>query len=102
MPDPKTLKVGDLIRFTELPAEWSQKGFTIHSDTIRFMKKMIRRTWPSRVCMIDEYGQPWIEAVTIERGKRHYHSYGIFETTGWRRVQSRPCTPKKPVVKRNP
>jgi len=89
MPDPKTLKVGDLVRFTELPAEWSQPGYTIHRDTIRFIKKLIQRASPSRIREIDEWGYPWFRAITLERGKRHYHSYGIYESTGWRRVEKR-------------
>jgi hypothetical protein len=89
MPDPRTLKVGDLIRFTELPEEWSQPKNTIHRDTIRFMKAMIRRSKPSRIREIDEWGTPWIRAFSIERGKRSYHSYGILESTGWRRVVRR-------------
>ena len=55
MPDPKRLKVGDLVRFVSLPDEWSQKDFSVSHDDVAFMKKMIKRSWPSRVFMIDEY-----------------------------------------------
>ncbi|MBL8852116.1 MAG: hypothetical protein JNG89_20755 [Planctomycetaceae bacterium] len=102
MPDPQTLKVGDRIRFTELPEEWSRKDSTTPADTIRFMKKMIRRSNPSRGCEIDEYGQPWIHAFTVERGRRQFHSYAIFELTGWRRVIKRPPKRTKYADKRHP
>jgi hypothetical protein len=53
------------------------------------MKKMIKRGRSSRVREIDEYGQPWIHARIRERGSIHYHSWAIFESTGWRRVNRR-------------
>jgi hypothetical protein len=89
MPDPKSLKVGDLVRFVSIPTEWSTPGYTIHRDSVLFMKKMIKRGRSSRVREIDEYGQPWIHARIRERGSIHYHSWAIFESTGWRRVNRR-------------
>jgi len=89
MPDPKSLKVGDLVRFILLPQEWSRPRYFVHAESVAFMKKMIKRTWPSRVYGIDEYGQPWISARIRERGKIHHHTWAIFESTGWRRVNRR-------------
>ena len=87
MPDPKSLKVGDLVRFVALPDEWSRTGYTVHRESIAFMKMMVSRTWPSRVVEIDEYGCPWIHARIRVRGRLHYHSWGIMESTGWRVVR---------------
>jgi hypothetical protein len=96
MPDPKSLKVGDRVRFVAIPAEWSQPGFAVHAFDRSFMKQMIRRTWPSRVYEIDEYGQPWISARIREKdGKLHFHSWAIFESTGWRLVNRRVVNRKK-------
>ncbi len=89
MPDPSQLKVGDLVRFTALPEEWSGSGATVLKESLEFMKVMIRRRWPSRVYEIDEYGTPWIAARIRRRGRRHYHSWGLAESTGWRWVQRR-------------
>ena len=89
MPNPYTLKVGDRIRFVSLPEEWNEPGHGIHRDSFSFMKRMLKRTVPVRVTMIDENGTPWIDAVTIERGKRHYHSWAITEETGWRKIVPR-------------
>ena len=86
MPDPKSLKTGDFVRFIALPDEWSRPGFTVHRESVAFMKSMIRRTWPSRIVGIDEYGVPWIHARVRVRGKLHFHGWGIMESTGWRRV----------------
>jgi hypothetical protein len=89
MPDPKTLRVGDLVRFVAIPDEWSRPGYFVHPESVAFMKKMIRRPWPSRVYEIDEYGQPWILAKVRERGKLQTHTWAIFESTGWRPVKRR-------------
>jgi hypothetical protein len=89
VPDPKCLKVGDLVRFMALPDEWSRPGYTVHLESVAFMRAMIRRAWPSRVVEIDEYGQPWIHARLRVRGRLHYHSWGIMESTGWSLVRRR-------------
>ena len=83
MPNPQSLEIGDLVRFVALPDEWLLPGHTVHAESIGFMKKMIRRSWPSRVSEIDEYGCPWIHARTRERGRIYYHSWDIMESTGW-------------------
>lgn len=89
MPDPSELKIGDLVQFTSLPDEWSQPEFFVHKETVAFMKKLIRRTWPSRIYRIDEHGTPWIAARTRRRKGWEYHWWGIFERTGWRKVTRR-------------
>lgn len=89
MPNPKTLKVDDLVQFVGLPESWSLPGIGVHADSRRFMKKLIRRSWPSRIYKVDSDGYPWIRAVIHERGRRHYHSWMITESTGWRLVKRR-------------
>ena len=89
MPDPKSLKVGDLVLFTALPDEWLRSGYTVLRESKLFMKAMIHRTWPSRVVEIDEYGRPWIHARLHVAGKYQVHSWGIMESTGWRLVNRR-------------
>ena len=89
MSDPKSLKVGDLVRFTALPDEWSRAGHTVHSESVAFMRAMVRRTWPSRVAEIDEHGNPQIHARLRVRGRLHFHSWSITESTGWRLVGRR-------------
>ena len=88
MPNPKTLKVGDLVRFISLPKEWSQPGYRLMPESLAFMKRMVRRKWPSRIYEIDEHG-PWIQARIRERGKARLHLWLIMESTGWRRVERR-------------
>ncbi|MCP4707689.1 MAG: hypothetical protein GY869_03610 [Planctomycetes bacterium] len=88
MPDPKKLKVGDKVMFVALPDEWSEPEYYVHKDSIAFMKRMIKRKYPSRVSEI-ENGYPRIDARMIERGKIHYHGWAISEETGWRQVKKR-------------
>jgi hypothetical protein len=89
MADPRSLKVGDLVRFVTLPDEWSQPNCSVHPSTIAFMKTMVKRSWPSRVYEIDEDGYPWISARIHKRGKREHHFWMIAESTGWRVVTRR-------------
>lgn len=89
MPDPRKLKIGDRVRFVSLPEEWSRPNYTLHKECLAFMKAMIRRDFPSRVYQIDEFGIPWIAARMFRRRRWEYHTWGIFESTGWRLVKPR-------------
>ena len=89
MPDPLSLKIGDRVRFTSLPEERSLADYSTPRESICFMKRMLKRTWPSRVAEIGEYGNPWIHARIRVRGKVHHHSWSILESTGWRIVAVR-------------
>jgi len=89
MPDPKRLKVGDKIKFVALPDGWSAPSFKVPRCSIAFMKKMIARIWPSRVCRIDEDGYPWIQSRIREGGRIVHHDWMICEQTGWRLVRNR-------------
>ncbi len=89
MPDPKKLKVGDEVRFVALPDEWNAPGNYCHPETMAFMKAMIARRWPSRVCRIDEDGYPWIEARMRSGARIMHHGWMIYESSGWRLVRKR-------------
>ncbi len=89
MPDPKKLKVGDKVKFVALPDEWSASDSKVHSDSIAFMKTMIARKSPSRVCKIHEDGYPWIQARMKDGDRITHHEWGIYEKTGWRLVRKR-------------
>ncbi len=89
MPDPKALKVGDKVRFTSIPEEWNRLRITLHRDDLAFMKYVIARGRPSRVYEVDENGIPWV-AMRIQGPKGlEFHTWGIFEKTGWRKVSPR-------------
>jgi len=89
MPDPRDLKVGDRVRFVSEPEEWADPKCTVPSEDVALMKAMIARSWPSRICRIDENGVPWIEARMGGKGGIEYHSWCIHEKTGWRQVRKR-------------
>ena len=83
MPTPNELKVRELVRFFALPEEWNRPGYTLHKDSLWFMKVLIRRRFPSRVAEIDKYGTPWIAARISRKGRVEYHTWAILESTGW-------------------
>lgn len=89
MPDPRTLKVGDKIRFISIPDEWSLPKYKVPRESKRFMNHMLMRRLSSRVYEIDEYGHPWIAARLKIKGKIEHHSWAIKESTGWRKVKKR-------------
>jgi len=89
MPDPKSLRVGDRVRFVGLPEEWSKPDEFVDDDDVEFMKRMIARTWPARIAEIDERGSPWIWVRLKVGGTWEHHSWAIVECTGWRLVRRR-------------
>ena len=89
MPNPKTLKLGDRVRFISIPEEWRDPGFQTWPCDRRFLQAMIKRTWPSRVCEVDAWGYPWIHARMRRRGRIEHHWWCISESTGWRKVAKR-------------
>jgi hypothetical protein len=89
MPSPRSLKVGDRVRFVSLPEEWSQPGYRIHSSSVRFMKALIRRGRSCRVARV-KHGGPWIDARFRQKnGSIERHMWMITEKTGWERVGER-------------
>ena len=64
------------------------EGYVVMPESVLFMKAMLKRTWPSRIAEIDEFGSPWIHVRTI-RGKPQFHSWAIMESTGWRVLKRR-------------
>ncbi len=89
MPNPKQLKVGDSVRFISFPDEWNDKKCSVPRESRAFMQQMIQRNYPSRIARIDESGYPEIEVRMKQRGRIHYHSWLITESTGWRMVRHR-------------
>ena len=87
MPDPSKLRVGDYVRFVDVPDEWSKPGLTLPKEDRAFMKVLIKRRYPSRIYEIDERGFPWV-MMRVKDGKKYiWHHWSISESTGWRRVK---------------
>ena len=89
MLDPRTLKVGDKIRFISMPDEWAELECHIPRESRRLMEHMLLRRFPSRVCQIDEHGWAGIAVRLRIDGKIEHHSWAIREKTGWRKVRRR-------------
>lgn len=89
MPDPRSLQIGDRIRFLALPDEWRQPGCTVHRESRAFMKLLISRRRIVTISSRDDYGQPWFQVRLRADGRMHEHSWAVMETTGWRKVRCR-------------
>lgn len=88
--DPRTLRVGDRVRFVSLPRQWDAPEYRVDAEDVDFLQLLISRRRPCRVARVDEFGYPWIDARTRDPdGKTVYHSWRIAEWTGWRRVVPR-------------
>lgn len=83
MPNPKNLVIGDKIRFTSRPEEWSAPNFTIQDDDITFIDKLIEGGCIAEVNEVDEYGNPWVFIRVKIDGENEEHAWSIFESTGW-------------------
>jgi hypothetical protein len=84
MPDPRTLSVGDWVRFTNLPEEWRAEGFTANADSVDLMRCLVARRRPSRIARVTDDGYPWIDVrIRTSDGRVEYHSWGIYASTGW-------------------
>jgi hypothetical protein len=84
MCDPRTLSVGDWVRFTSLPEEWGAQGFTVRAECVDLMLRLVARRRPSRIARVTDDGYPWIDVrIRTTGGRVEYHSWGIYESTGW-------------------
>jgi hypothetical protein len=90
MPDPRELKIGDRIRFLSLPDEWNDPKCCVFEESVAFMRTLISRRRACRVAEIHADGYPWINArVRSIDEVLEYHSWGIYEASGWRLVRKR-------------
>jgi hypothetical protein len=52
------LRIGDRIKIVAMPGA-DVPGYVLQDETRRVFKKLIVRSQPVRIFMIDEYGAPW-------------------------------------------
>lgn len=90
MPDPRSLRVGDRIRFVAFPDAWSEPGYLVHAEDRAFLRDRIERRRVCRIARLDADGWPWFDGRTVDaEGRTVHHSWGVFESTGWERVRGR-------------
>lgn len=84
------LRIGDRIRIIDVPGK-GIPNYTIHPETVRVYKKLVKRNRSLRICEIDEYGQPWYHCRFRNRmGQIEYHSLNIMtDDTNWVPVKKR-------------
>jgi hypothetical protein len=91
--DWRNLRVGDRIRFVNMPTEFSRPGYFVHRDTLRVYRRLIERRRPVRVAWLEDCGEwtaPWIRCQFRRMdGRIEYHSLMI-NHDGWVRVKHRP------------
>ncbi len=79
------LKIGDRIWIIAVPGEG--EGYTLHFDTRRIYRKVIKRHRPVRICEVYA-GLPWFQVVETYRGRRQVHSLSVSpDDTNWRPVK---------------
>lgn len=83
MPNPKTLKIGDKIKFIHHPVEWDDPKFHIDKWDKKFMDILISRGYWQKISKIDEYGKPWIQTRIKNKNRVEHHGWAIVEKTGW-------------------
>lgn len=92
MPDPRRLRVGDRLVYVALPAHWARPDVGVPASSRRFLRAIVARGRSVRVHRKDDDGYPWFRArLRRPDGGVEHHEWGVFETTGWRRV-----APRKP------
>lgn len=82
------LKVGDRVRITELPPDWSQPDWHVPKDTIAVYKAIIDRQRPIRINEVDEHGLCWFSCVFYRKQRREVHSMTLDDGC-WVKVKKR-------------
>src|SRR5690242_19964618 len=60
------LKVGDRVRLVQIPSFY-RVGYNNHRDTMWVYRQVFARRRPMRICLIDEWGLPYVHCAFGER-----------------------------------
>lgn len=83
------LQVGDRIRIVRMPSGVDEPGYTFHPETRRLYERLIERGYAQRICLIDQWGLPWIRCqFKLADGRWEYHSLAVNDDS-WVRVKHR-------------
>lgn len=83
------LLVGDRIRITRLPTEWSQSRLHVPLCTRRLYRRLIERGRPLRIHRIDEMGLPWIACRFRRKDGSWEHHFLAVNDDSWVKVRRR-------------
>jgi hypothetical protein len=87
--DWRKLRVGDRVRFVNMPTEFARPGYFVHRDTLRVYRRLIERSRTVRVAYFDDWKLPWIRCQFRGKdGRIEYHELAI-NHDGWVLVKSR-------------
>jgi hypothetical protein len=88
-PPLRDLNAGDRVRLTCFPREYLPRH-TLHADTRRLYKYLLKRKRPVAVEKIDEWGLPWIRCQLRGRnGRMEHHGLLIGTESEWVKVKRR-------------
>ena len=83
MPDPKSLKIGDKIKFISVPSEWNNPDFMLYPESKEFMDDLINQNAIVVINRIDEYQNAWFDVVIVSGKSKGENSWAVFESSGW-------------------
>ncbi len=85
----KELRVGDKIRFSQVPAP-DREQFERTGDpfTVRILEKLVADAVVCTIARIDEYGFPWFDyTFTSEAGEEKDHRLAVMNDHSWEKVR---------------
>ena len=88
MTEPKSLRVGDKIKYVKRPYEWNRNGYRISDDDKLFVDLLISKDEWQAIDFIDEFGNPWISISITDNNTVEHHTWAIFENSGWIRMSA--------------
>jgi hypothetical protein len=89
------LKVGDIVRLVEVP-KFYRVGYNIHRDTMWVYRQILARKRPMRICMIDDWGLPYVHCRFRLKNGRWRDDWLGLDKEGWALVKRRRCPPNLP------
>lgn len=87
MPDPKTLRIGDVIRITSVPkSDLSayHSGSDYLKTTIEVLTWMVGKNF--EIYQVDEFGKPWVHVEGYPDCDGAEHTMAICDSESWERV----------------
>lgn len=85
----RKLRVGDRVRFVQLPLFAGVRGGGLQPETRRLYERLVARGRPQRVFQVDEDGLPWIRC-RFRRKNGQWESHWLaINDDSWVRVERR-------------
>ncbi len=73
----RDLQVGDRIRITQMPSEFSSPGYFLHEDTRKLYEHLVAEQAILTVETIDSTNRPLIGYIWIQDGVEEFHALAV-------------------------